>query len=165
MEGGLEGRKGWMGTKAHACFSLLVSHGFVFMNGFALVALREIVLSSLLTASILSLCPCLHRAVSFFEGTCRAITVRMEDGRESIFLTVLVVDPSENKFGMLPWYPAKNQARRSGGSTKCNIDICRKIIDLVSRLAIFSRLLFLCYLRILCSKVNYDRLAQNLSSI
>lgn len=53
-----------MGTKAHACFSLLVSHGFVFMNGFALVALREIVLSSLLTASILSLRSSLRNRVS-----------------------------------------------------------------------------------------------------
>lgn len=53
-----------MGTKAHACFSLLVSHGFVFMNGFALVALREIVLSSLPTASILSLRPSLRSRVS-----------------------------------------------------------------------------------------------------
>lgn len=62
--GGLKGRKGWMGTKAHACFSLLVSHGFVFMNGFALVALREIVLSSLPTASILSLRFSLRNRVS-----------------------------------------------------------------------------------------------------
>lgn len=107
-----------MGTKAHACFSLLVSHDFVFMNGFALVALREIVLSSLPTASILSLRPFLrNRAVSFFGGSCRAITVRMEDGRESIFLTVLVAaDPGENKFGMPPFgISRKNGVRQSGG--------------------------------------------------
>lgn len=90
----IEGQKG---IEAHACFSVLVSHGFVFMNGFVLVALREIVLSSLLTASILSLLPppsateCRTASDTPSGGFCRAITVRMEDSCESIFLTVLVV--------------------------------------------------------------------------
>lgn len=119
-----------MGTKAHACFSLLVSHGFVFMNGFALVALREIVLSSLPTASILSLRLSLSlslsatgcRALSFFGGSCRAITVRMEEGRESIFLTVLDNDPGENKFGTPP-LASRKKPERNGGRTKHGIDI------------------------------------------
>lgn len=54
------GRKGWTGIEVYAYFSLLVSHGFVFMNGFAVVALREIVLFSLPMASILSFHPYLR---------------------------------------------------------------------------------------------------------
>lgn len=38
-------------------------------------------------------CSSLRDRVSFFGGSRRAITVRMEDGRESIFLTVLVDEP------------------------------------------------------------------------
>jgi len=49
------GRRGMDVNRSLRLVSLLVSHGFLFMNGFALVALREIVLSSLPTASILSL--------------------------------------------------------------------------------------------------------------
>lgn len=58
--------------------SLLVSHGFVFMNGFALVALREIVLSSLPQRflSFLSLPPSItrYRAASSFGGSRRTVT-------------------------------------------------------------------------------------------
>jgi len=53
------GRRGMDVNRSLRLVSSLVSHGFVFMNGFALVALREIVLSSLPTASILSLPPLL----------------------------------------------------------------------------------------------------------
>lgn len=56
------------------------------MNGFALVVLREIVLSSLPTASILSLRPSPPSQQGVGQrpssgGSRRAITVRMEDGR------------------------------------------------------------------------------------
>lgn len=95
------------------------------------------------------------RALSFFEGSCRAITVRMEDGRESIFLTVLVDDPGENKFGMPPgWHLAKNQARRNRAW-----NTCRTIINSITN----SLQSIIISIFILCSEINYNYLAQNLS--
>lgn len=132
---GMDGRKGWMGTKAHACFSLLVSHGFVFMNGFALVALREIVLSSLPTASILSLRLSPQRGVEHCPSSGVRVALLQSEWKRAAnryFSQCSTTTQARTNSERRRWHLAKSRTKRNGGRTKHGIDICHKIINSIT---------------------------------
>lgn len=97
---------------AHACFSSFVSHGFVFMNGFALVAYEKSYylrdrrfrsFSRSLARSFAPALPLCNRVSGnvllrgYVSRDSRTIPVRMEDGCESIFLTILTRQPTRRR--------------------------------------------------------------------
>lgn len=90
----VEDRKGWTEAEAVSPCSL-VTVSSLWMSSLSWLYEKSYYLHYRRPLSFLSVPLSLRnrgcRAASFFGGSRRAITVRMEDGRESIFLTVLAV--------------------------------------------------------------------------